>query len=873
MRSRHVVCSVVSPKDGAAVCELAASVARHMPDVHMCFLVVQDALDLTNIRSCVENACAAVGRRDVCEVIGLDDVAWGDFDPVVANVIYAEQEFLASLKPAFLRYLLAEGWDRVTYLDVDSEVFGDVADLLDDDADLTLTPHYVTSNLDAPVSTADIDVARFGLFNTGFVSVRPSAVDCLDWWAKETQLDAVIDPGTGRFFDQRVMDLVPTMANVQVLRHPGVNVAYWNLHERQLDVHDETIDVRCANQRVPLLIFHYAGFDSSSDWVLDERAVMKRITSSVPHEFAERRHARYASHVDTRSYTVTGVPTSEAYPLAWRDAVREDVRVFRLAGCWSTEMRRSLYETEGTATSHVDTGEVTPTHHALTRERFVRGWVRHPSLEGVPNGVAAFFRADGHESLAPPWTQLAWMDDELAPRLGAHGRFLVDVIAAATAAREGAVDLRIVGYLSYPAGVGQPPRTTLQLWDQAGIPCAIERIRLPQDAPEHLADLLRRKNPLARADAGQLVFVGFDRWAIDIESPSRLDPLRQVIVPVWAWELEKIPAEASRIVHDASVARAFALSNWSAQAISQATGIPVARLTAFDVHVTVPDATPPSEQREVPHPYVMATFDAKSFVSRKNPDGVLDVWEKVATDYPDVWLVLKSQDFFHLAPIELMKRVQQSVRTIMIDRTMTEADYFALLTSCDVYISLHRSEGLGLTPIEAALCGRPVVYTNYGGLVEFLDGDFYPVAYTMTTVGASSYPLGPYDPSATWAEPDGDDAERQLRRALDASLAPITTDFVEEQRRLTRRLEDARRDVVAAAHILRADVDARRVSGRSKERSTSRVRRTVGATSQRPSGTSRTALWCVLGVKWIYRHLPRATRTRFDEARRTLRGR
>ena len=48
-------------------------------------------------------------------------------------------------------------------------------------------------------------------------------------------------------------------------------------------------------------------------------------------------------------------------------------------------------------------------------------------------------------------------------------------------------------------------------------------------------------------------------------------------------------------------------------------------------------------------------------------------------------------------------------------------DVLALMEACDVYVSLHRSEGLGLAMAEAMLMGKPVVATGYSGNTEFMN--------------------------------------------------------------------------------------------------------------------------------------------------------
>ena len=52
---------------------------------------------------------------------------------------------------------------------------------------------------------------------------------------------------------------------------------------------------------------------------------------------------------------------------------------------------------------------------------------------------------------------------------------------------------------------------------------------------------------------------------------------------------------------------------------------------------------------------------------------------------------------------------------------MTRREMDSLTAACDAYVSLHRSEGLGLPLIEAMYLGKPVIATGYGGVTDFLD--------------------------------------------------------------------------------------------------------------------------------------------------------
>ena len=169
-------------------------------------------------------------------------------------------------------------------------------------------------------------------------------------------------------------------------------------------------------------------------------------------------------------------------------------------------------------------------------------------------------------------------------------------------------------------------------------------------------------------------------------------------------------------------------------------------------------------------------------------------------DYPDRSLIIKSTNLRDFAPSELLELIDTSARTILIDEHYSDSEYFSLLGNCDAFLSLHRSEGMGLTPIEAGLCGLPVLYTNYGGISEFMEEGFFPVSYKLTQVGESHHDAGPYDKLAWWAEPDLDDAERQLRRALGASPnGDATTSITVDRKKLQENLVAAQHEVVSGA--------------------------------------------------------------------------
>src|SRR3974390_1715799 len=134
---RHLVCTIITPNYLGQFLSLGESLAREMPDVDVRVLVLQDCADVSEIQSRIDEYRGAFpgGSRHIA--LSVDDVDWGDFDAAAAAAFYSVLEFATSVKPALLRSLLREGWDRVTYLDPDTRVFADFTPLLDDAAALS----------------------------------------------------------------------------------------------------------------------------------------------------------------------------------------------------------------------------------------------------------------------------------------------------------------------------------------------------------------------------------------------------------------------------------------------------------------------------------------------------------------------------------------------------------------------------------------------------------------------------------------------------------------------------------------------------------------------------------------------------------------
>lgn len=180
---------------------------------------------------------------------------------VLADLVsrYTPAEICWALKPIIAAKLLAH-YSQVYYFDTDMLLYRDFADIADElaDANILLTPHYLHEFPDDSLSPNDLTLLRGGVFNAGFFAVQQSdeTQRFLAWWRSRVIRFGRNDPDNGMCGDQKWLDLVPILfEKVMICRHYGCNVAYWNMHERDLQSTENGWEVNGK----PLIFVHYSG--------------------------------------------------------------------------------------------------------------------------------------------------------------------------------------------------------------------------------------------------------------------------------------------------------------------------------------------------------------------------------------------------------------------------------------------------------------------------------------------------------------------------------------------------------------------------------------------------------------------------------------
>lgn len=177
---------------------------------------------------------------------------------------YEAFELCCALKPYALRHVMEKfGLSHVLYLDSDILVINPFWHELENSwkaHSVLLTPHMARLPLDLSPE-AQRSVLQHGSYNGGFVALRESdeGTGFLEWWGRMVQNLCTEDTMNNVYADQRWLDLAAASSPaVRIMRDPGLNVAYWNLHERKLE---EDSSGRWSSNGIPLKFFHFSGFD------------------------------------------------------------------------------------------------------------------------------------------------------------------------------------------------------------------------------------------------------------------------------------------------------------------------------------------------------------------------------------------------------------------------------------------------------------------------------------------------------------------------------------------------------------------------------------------------------------------------------------
>ncbi|MEO8715589.1 MAG: glycosyltransferase family 4 protein [Acetobacteraceae bacterium] len=321
--------------------------------------------------------------------------------------------------------------------------------------------------------------------------------------------------------------------------------------------------------------------------------------------------------------------------------------------------------------------------------------------------------------------------------------------------------VNVLGHLCYPSGLRSSVEALIEGLRRAGTSVAVRDVPVDPngDEPHHVAfpDLPCYDATIVHVQPEPLFDTAFERAGL-------AEPRGAWRIGYWYWELDEIPD--SWLAREDRVDELWVASRFVAEALKTRFRIPVFALPP-GVELT-PFAPLPrahfglSEDRFV----FLFVFHAMSGMERKNPLGLIAAFRRAFGADPSVELVLKTS-FGDRHP-DLMRELRDAAEgsnVRVIDAVFTREATLALMDACDCYVSLHRSEGFGLTMAEAMLLGKPVIATNYSGNVDFMHTtNSLLVDYELVSLDRD---LPPYPVGSRWAEPSIEHAARLMRAVRD----------------------------------------------------------------------------------------------------------
>jgi len=679
-----------------------------------------------------------------------------------------------------------------------------------------LIPHITSPIEDDGKHMSEIEILMAGTYNLGFIGLSnyDRIQNFLSWWKDRLYKYCYSAPSSGLFVDQKWVDFLPGFIDdVFILRHPGYNVAYWNLHERKLSYNHGSFSVN----NHPIYFFHFSGFlfddidriskyqdryslrdfpdlrilfedyrDSliqadylnTKDWPyafgrFDNGVKIHDVIRSLynglksqgkdfGNPFITEQKESFYNWLN--SSVISGNPITNLLDYIYH--LRQDVRVTYpdpfgkdLIGFieWAKNSFRNEYNFDeelipfkdfksdkiirnGIASNVVGI-------YALKKRRFKKmiadfvwkyGLKYAKLIKKIPylNNIAdrVYYRL-AHQRVA----QITLSDTVTAVNRILHRSICI----------EKGIGCNISGYLDTESGVAEAARGIIKAIEVTNIPYVLNNIE----------QQFYRRNDTSYSNFSTSNPYPINIMHVNADQVPHVAKLlgnnyfeEKYNIGYWFWELSEFPDEwlpSFSFFNEIWVGSDFCLDS-----ISKVSPIPVVKIPPSIVLSPNDNLSREHFGLERDHFVFLTLFDFLSFVERKNPMAVIDAFKIVFSLHKKVTLLIKSTNaVYNEEMFKYLNKKAEGIENIKImDAYLNKVELHSLINLCDCYISLHRSEGLGLPIAEAMLLGKPVIATGYSGNMDFMNiNNSFPVKYSLVEIKNDR---GPYKKGNLWAEPD-----------------------------------------------------------------------------------------------------------------------
>jgi len=181
---------------------------------------------------------------------------------------YSPLEYCSALKILGTAHILRDE-ESCLFLDPDMVIMDSLSDaVFDQPGEIVVSCHTFSPYPNDGKSPDDLELCLSGHLNGGVLLARRGSTGntALNWLVDKTKSRWFVAPELGMYADQHWFSALPYFFrdHTTVVSDRGVNVAYWNLHERPLRVNEQGSAITLATGD-PLRLMHFSGFSLPSN--------------------------------------------------------------------------------------------------------------------------------------------------------------------------------------------------------------------------------------------------------------------------------------------------------------------------------------------------------------------------------------------------------------------------------------------------------------------------------------------------------------------------------------------------------------------------------------------------------------------------------
>lgn len=708
-------------------------------------------------------------------VFGIDDLARElDYSEIYGMALrYSREELARASKPAFFKMIAALFSDAaVLYVDTSCSILHDVSCLFEKivHSSLLLFPYLISPTRDSRY-IKQIEYSEITPSIVGVNLMHEEIGSILSWWQSITRYRLGDDRLAPRFAESRTIAFIASFCRNSILdKEENDYCAYWNIHEKLIS---SRANITMANHS-ELLIFDFSsieyGQEVSRTFGFDQIEIGSVLVLA---KLFEERNCQISNfsrlvHLDPNEHFISPdgrICVPSAVKKWYRKNVDRGDRDYAINPFADERILRRISEeskSHGFIGARIESMLLMSRVRALNLVRALkRAIVSIADARGFSNKVnilmeqllkyiSTFILRLLSLSIKLLGRSIGYLDHKthaLLMSLSRHPKeikFSINRIVDDSRSD----DMNVFGFFSAAIGIGEACR---------GVYRAAKRLNMNINA----IDLSNSKARLDEYDGIKLdrsiapakiswINLNADQTQEFFASAygSFIGKSQHRIGTIY-WELSAFPDAWRSIQHYYD--EMWVATSFIADALAKCMNLPI-HIIPPSVHISDEIKFKRSyfrlpEDRKI----ILMAFDGRSYVSRKNPKGVIKALRVLRQnrDALDYMLLIKAHGLDPLQVKDIECELEEIPHKIM-NETLTRAEHLSLLAVCDCLVSLHRSEGLGLNLAEAMMLGKPVVATAYSGNMDYMSNtNSYLVPYDLIPVRSPGVYADGY-----WADPD-----------------------------------------------------------------------------------------------------------------------